>query len=135
MNPPALLGFQILLGISDTATGALLAMAPGVTLRLLRLAAPADALPFVSFVGAFVLAVGLSYLYGGYLTFRSDSQTKLEVVWLLTALMRASVAIFVVQQILAGTFGMGWVSIAAFDGACVVIQAVGLRRGWLACAA
>jgi hypothetical protein len=134
MTISALLVYQVLLGVSDTATGALLAMVPGATLHLMHLEAPADALPFVSFIGSFVLAIGLSYLYGGYLTFRADAQAELEVVWLITALVRASVAIFVLQQILVGVFRIDWLTVAAFDGICVIIQAIGLRRGWLACA-
>jgi hypothetical protein len=29
----------------------------------------------------------------------------------------------------------GWLSVAVTDGACVLIQAIGLRKGWLAHAA
>ena len=46
-------------------------------------------------MGAFVLAVGLSYLYGGLLMGRGGSRSRLEAVWLLTAIMRSSVAVFV----------------------------------------
>jgi hypothetical protein len=49
--------------------------------------------------------------------------------------MRASVAVFVTAQILAGTLETGWITVAAADGACVLIQAIGLRKGWLANAA
>jgi hypothetical protein len=55
-----------------------------------------------------------------------------EAVWLLTAITRASVAIFVVTQILAQTLEAGWLSVAISDSACVLIQAIGLRKGWLA---
>ena len=53
------------------------------------------------------------------------------VVWLLTAFTRASVAIFIAAQILAHTLEAGWLTVAISDGACVLIQAIGLRRGWL----
>jgi hypothetical protein len=46
-------------------------------------------------------------------------------------MIRASVAIFVVTQILAHTLEAGWLSVAISDGACVLIQSMGLRKGWL----
>ena len=132
MNRPILIGYQLLIGFSDTFTGALLIIAPQLTLRLMGLHTPADALPFLSFVGAFVYAVGLTCLYGGWVIVRRGSPCKVEAVWLLTALTRASVAIFIVTQVLAHTLEAGWLSVALFDGACVLIQAIGLRRGWVA---
>jgi hypothetical protein len=132
MSRPILIGYQLLIGFSDAMTGALLIIAPVFALGLMRLRAPADALPFVSFIGAFVLSVGLACLYGAFVIARRGSPCKLQVVWLLTAITRASVAIFVVGQILAHTLGAGWLSVVLSDGACVMIQAIGLRKGWLA---
>lgn len=132
MNRPILFGYQLLIGLSDTLTGALLVVAPEFALRLMGLHAPADALPYLSFIGAFVLSIGLACLYGALVVVRRGSPCKLEVVWLLTALTRASVALFVGGQILANTLETGWVSVALFDGACALIQAIGLRKGWLA---
>jgi hypothetical protein len=45
------------------------------------------------------------------------------------------VAIFVATQILAHTLEAGWLTVAISDGACVLIQAIGLRKGWLVYAA
>jgi hypothetical protein len=135
MNRPILLAYQLLIGLSDTCTGVLLIVAPAFTLKLMHLNVPSDALPYLSFIGAFVLPVGLSCLYGALLTWRRGSKSKLDIVWLLTAFMRASVAVFVTAQILAGTLETGWITVAAADGACVLIQAIGLRKGWLANAA
>jgi len=127
-----LIAYQILIGLSDTFTGALLVIAPVFTLRLMGLQAPADALPYLSFIGAFVLSVGLACLYGARVMILRGSPCQLETVWLLTAITRASVAIFVVVQVLAHTLPAGWLTVAVPDGACVLIQAVGLRKGWLA---
>jgi hypothetical protein len=132
MKRSVLIGYQLIIGLSDTFTGALLIIAPQFTLGLMRLHVPADALPFVSFIGAFVFSVGLACLYGAVAMARRASPCKLEVVWLLTAITRASVAIFVVTQILAQTLEVGWLTVAITDGACVLIQAIGLRKGWLA---
>lgn len=131
MNGSLLLVYQVLAGCCDASTGALLLMAPALTLRMMLLRAPDDALTYVSFIGAFVLATGIAYLYGAYLVIRERCATKLEVLWLLTAFTRASVAIFVMGQVLTGALPMGWLTVAAADGVCVLIQATGLRKGWL----
>ena len=126
-----LLAYQLIAGVSDASTGALLIAAPVFTIRMMGMSVPRDATPFLSFIGAFVLAVGLSYLYGALLVRRSGAAPRLEAVWLLTALIRSSVAIFILAAVLNGTLPAGWLTIAVFDGICVVIQARGLRRGWL----
>ena len=126
-----LLAYQLIAGVSDTFTGALLIAAPVFTIRMMGLSVPYDATPFLSFIGAFVLAVGLSYLYGALLVHRSSGIPRLEAVWLLTAIIRSSVAIFVLAAVLNGSLSPGWLTIAIFDGICVLIQARGLRRGWL----
>ena len=132
MSRPVLIVYQLLIGLSDAITGALLIAAPEFTLGMMRLHAPDNALVYLSFIGAFVISVGLSCLYGAYLMIRRENSCRLEIVWLLTATIRASVAIFVLTQILAHTLEAGWLTVAIAAGACVLIQAIGLRRGWLA---
>jgi hypothetical protein len=132
MRRPILIAYQLLIGLSDTFAGALLMIAPVFTLGLMRLHAPADAMPYLSFVGSFVLSVGLSCIYGAWLMTLRRSPCRLEMVWLLTAITRASVAIFVGAQLLEHTLELGWITVAVFDGACVLFQAIGLRKGWLA---
>lgn len=131
MNRRILIGYQLLISLSDAITGALLIAAPEFSLGMMRLHAPDNALVYLSFIGAFVLSVGLSCLYGAYLVIRQGDSCRLEVVWLLTAIVRASVAIFVITQIIGHTLEMGWLTIAITDGACVLIQTIGLRKGWL----
>ena len=135
MSRPILLTYQLLTGFSDSMTGALLILAPAFTLSLMRLHVPSDALPFLSFIGAFVLSVGLACFYGAIVIWFRADRSRIEMVWLLTAFTRSCVAIFLFQQVLAGVLESGWLTVAASDGACVVIQAVGMRRGWLAHAA
>ena len=131
MKDLVLLAYQLIAGVSDASTGALLIAAPVFTVRMMGLSVPRDATPFLSFIGAFVLAVGLSYLYGALLIDRTGAVPRLEAVWLLTAIIRSSVAIFILAAVLNGTLPAGWLTIAVFDGICVLIQARGLRRGWL----
>jgi hypothetical protein len=131
MNRTVLLGYQLATGLSDTVTGALLMIAPELTLRLMMLHVANDSIPFLSFIGAFVLSVGLACLYGGLIVTRGEFATRLGVVWLLTAITRGSVAMFVIAAVAAGRLETGWLTVAACDGVCVLIQATGLRRGWL----
>jgi len=131
MKRLVLIAYQMLTGLSDTATGVLLIAAPAFALRMMGLHAPVDALPFLSFVGAFVLSVGLCCLYGGYLAICGGCAGKLSAVWLLTAIVRSSVAIFVVTQVISGALDAGWAKVAVFDAGCALIQGIGLRKGWL----
>lgn len=126
-----LLSYQLVAGFSDASTGALLIAAPLFTLRMMGLAVPADATPFLSFIGAFVFAVGLAYLYGALLVRRTSGVPRLEAVWIMTAIIRSSVAIFIVASVLNRSLAPGWLTIAIFDGICALIQARGLRQGWL----
>ena len=132
MKRPVLLGYQLITGFSDTSTGLLLILAPALTLRLMHLQAASGALPFLSYIGSFVLSVGLACLYGGLLATRAASSQKLEVVWVLTAITRAIVAIFLISSVLSGALESGWITVAAFDGVLALVQTFGLSRGWLA---
>lgn len=135
MSRTLLLVYQLLTGLSDTLTGALLMVAPALTLRMMFVGAPSDALVYVSFLGAFVFSVGLACLYGARLAYTGRLGRRFEMVWLLTAFTRASVAAFVTAQVVVGALEPGWLTVAVTDGAFVLIQAMGLRRRWLANAA
>lgn len=131
MNRPILTSYQSFIGISDSVTGVLLMASPQFTLHMMGLQAPEDALPYLSFIGAFVFSIGVACLYGAYLAFCDGCTRKLSTVWLLTAVTRASVAIFVTGNVLTGVLAPGWMTVAIMDAGCAVIQTVGLRRGWL----
>lgn len=132
MKRKLLVAYQLLTGLSDTSTGLLLITAPILTLRLMRLHVPApDALVYLSYIGTFVLSVGVACLYGARLAWGAESLQKLEVVWLLTAITRGVVALFVMVRVFEGSLESGWMTVAFSDGALAVLQAVGLARGWL----
>lgn len=130
MRRSLLLAYQWVTGLSDTMTGVLLCIAPELALRLMGLHGSSEMGPYVAFIGSFIFSIGLAGLYGVVL-FQYQSFERLEVVWLLTAFSRSAVAIYILKAILAGTLEPGWVCVAAFDGLCVVVQAIGLRRHWL----
>ncbi len=126
-----LLGYQVAAGGADALTGALLVAEPALALQWMGLRAPADAMPFIAYIGSFVLAVGLCYLYGAMLVWRCGCISKVETIWLLTAIVRISVAAFVFTSVLSRALDVGWSTVGVFDCACALIQAVGLRKGWL----
>jgi hypothetical protein len=127
-----LLIYQLLIGASDTATGILLIAAPALTLGLMHLDPPdSAALPYLAYIGAFVLSTGLACFYGARLTTRPLYAAKLEVVWVLTAITRTAVAIFVFTQVFTGNLETGWLTVALSDGIIALIQFTGLAQGWL----
>jgi hypothetical protein len=131
MKRSLLIAYQLLTGLSDTSTGMLLIGAPELTLRLMKLHAAPATLPFLSYIGVFVLSVGIACLYGGLLAATDSPPDRLEVVWLLTAITRGLVAVFVVVELARGALEPGWSSVAFTDGALALIQVIGLARGWL----
>ena len=130
MKQKLLTAYLMLAGLSDSVTGVMLLFTPLSTLRLMRLTEPADTLPFLSYIGAFVLSVGIACIYGAILTRRED-YPRLEVVWLLTAITRGLVAAFVTTRIITGDLQIGWASVAASDGLLALFQAIGMTKGWL----
>lgn len=130
MKRRVLIAYQGITGFSDSLTGILLLFVPQLTLRLMELHEPPDTFPFLSYIGAFVFSVGLACLYGALLA-RKGAIDRLEVVWLLTAITRGLVAVFVTIKIVSGDFTPGWASVAVSDGVFAALQFVGLARGWL----
>ena len=131
MKPRLIFWYQLLAAASDGGTGLLLVFAPALTLRLMRLFAPQDALVYLSYVGVFVLSTGLACLYGAWLARDPIDSARLETVWLLTAVTRVLVGIFVVAQIVNGSLAPGWIAVAITDALFALVQFTGLAKGWL----
>jgi hypothetical protein len=122
----------VLGGGADAATGLLLLAAPARVLALLGAPQPAASplatamLPW-RWVGVFVGAVGLAYLYP--LLPRWRNAARLRGVLEVTALLRAAVALFVTATLLASALPPGWWLVAATDAALAASQVALLRRG------
>jgi len=123
--------YQWLAGSCDTATGALLVFAPAWTLKLMGVQQLPQPVEFASFVGVFVLGVGLAYWYAARLPLNFKSAPRWQTVWALTALIRFLVAGFLTWQISFGRMEKAWITVAATDGALAVFQWTGLKCGWL----
>lgn len=114
-------------GAMDAITGLLLMMAPVLTLRIMGLQPIGEeAQVFLSWMGAFVFAVGASY----FLALRTRSPEQGEMIWTITALVRAVIAVFVVTKVAQGTLEPLWLSVAATDAAVAVVQGIGIQKQW-----
>lgn len=127
MTKTSILKFwSVAVGSMDGVTGLLLIFTPELVLRLLRIEALSpDAMIFLSWIGVFVMAVGLSY--GLALGKRRGAG---EAVWMFTALVRILVAVFLVIQITIGEMAPSWALVAFSDGLVAMVQMVILRKGW-----
>jgi hypothetical protein len=125
--------YQIVAGLTDTGTGVFLLFAPGWTLRLMGVSQLPQPIWYASYIGVFVLCVGLSY----FAILRSPlalstGATSWRTQWMVTALIRAAVAMFILIQIATGAMQPAWVAVALTDGMYAGIQIDGLRRNWIA---
>jgi Na+-driven multidrug efflux pump len=127
MNKTRFLKFwSLMVGAMDALTGLLLILAPGLVLRMLRIEIPSpDVLVFLSWIGVFVMAVGLSY--GFALRGRRSAG---ETVWMFTALVRMMVCVFLIIHMTLGDMALAWLPVALSDGLVAAVQFFILRKGW-----
>lgn len=118
--------WSVAVGAMDALTGLLLVTAPGSVLRLLGIEPPsADALVFLSWIGIFVMSVGLSYGLA-----LGNHRGRGEAVWAFTGLVRMLVAVFLAGRIIGGSLDAAWGVVALSDLSVAVVQLVVLRKGW-----
>lgn len=118
--------WSVAVGAMDAVTGLLLILVPELVLRLLRIDPPSpDAMVFLSWIGVFVMAVGLSY--GFALRGRRSAG---ETVWMFTALVRILVCVFLTTRITMGCIAPAWLVVAVSDGVVGLVQMMILRKGW-----
>lgn len=132
MKPNAIfVGFQATAGFCDTLTGILLILLPSFALQLMGVRQPIAEPIFVSFIGAFVLAVGLSYLLFILPPHNAYDLAAVRAAWLITGLVRLCVATFVLAACLARRLDPAWLTVAMVDYCVAAFQFVA-RRTWLA---
>ena len=118
-------GWSVAVGSMDAVTGLLLIVAPRQVLMMLGMAPPSpDALIFLSWIGVFVAAVGLSYAMA------LGKRERGEAVWGFTALVRIMVAVFLTFRIFDGTLAPAWAVVGISDGVVGLLQVMILRAGW-----
>ena len=124
--------YQYLAGLCDAGTGILLIAAPAFTLSLMGLSIVPQPDAFLRYIGVFVFAVGVTYLWTA-MRWPLDERFVLvwSTQWKITALVRMLVATFVVWQVVAGAIEPRWITVAFSDGLFAAIQIVGLANGWI----
>jgi hypothetical protein len=111
--------FALAAGLLDFGSGVGLALAPAKVLPLLRMPAPtAEALVYLRFVGAFVTAVGVSYLLALVL----GGIGRLCAVFEFTLVFRFATGIFVAIAVARDWLAFPWASVIATDFALIGIQ-------------
>lgn len=117
--------WSIAVGSMDALTGLLLIFFPVLVLKMLMIEPPSgDALVFLSWIGVFVMSVGLSY------GFALSRRGRGEAVWMFTSLVRIMVAVFLTVRILDGSLQKTWALVAVSDASVAVVQIAILRAGW-----
>lgn len=112
-------------GSMDALTGILLIFFPVLVLKMLKIEPPSqDALVFLSWIGVFVMSVGLSY------GLALGKRGRAEAVWVFTSMVRLLVAVFLTIRILDGSLQRAWALVALSDAVVALIQIAILRAGW-----
>lgn len=113
-------------GAMDLGTGAGLVLAPAWTLGWMQVAPPgAEALVFLRWVGAFVGAVGASYL----VALARGGAGRLREVLATTILFRIAAGGYCAAAVAGGALEPRWVVVAVTDLGLVAVQAWLLKRG------
>lgn len=126
MTPTRLARWLLLgAGMMDAATGLGLAFAPAATLALMGAMLPGgEALVFLRWVGAFVTAVGATYLWGWL-----HGRRLLRPVLELTLVFRLAAGVFSAVAIARGWLAPVWLSVPVTDLALVCVQVILLAKG------
>jgi len=102
-------------GLMDGLTGLLLMVSPVFTFRLMGISCPAECHLFVSYLGVFVFSVGVAHFLTGKFPEDAVARERWKTIWLITSIVRLSVAGFVSVRIALGHLEPAWSSVAATD--------------------
>ncbi len=113
-------------GSLDFCTGLALAIAPATTLRLMLITEPisAEAQIYLRFVGAFVAAVGSTYLYA----LARGELARLRAAFEFTLIFRLAAGLFTAIALIQGWLPLPWISVPITDFTLVVLQLHLLRH-------
>jgi len=119
------ISLSLCFGSMDSITGLLLIFVPSVVLKMLGIEEPENAyFVFLSWMGVFILGVGLSYFFA----LRNPSDGRL--IWKITALIRLLVAAFIGWKVMTNDLEMRWLLVASSDAMVAAFQCYGLRKNW-----
>ena len=117
--------WSLAVGTMDVLIGLLLVFFPALMLQMLKIEPPsADGLVFVSWIGVFVISVGLSY----GLAFGRRGHG--EAVWIFSSVVCLLSAVFLTTRILGESMPGSWTLVAVACALVALVQIVFLRAGW-----
>lgn len=117
--------WSLAVGAMDVLIGLLLVFFPVLVLRFLKIEAPsAEGLVFLSWVGVFVMSVGLSYVLA------MGRRGHGEAVWIFSSVASMLTAVFLTARILGESMAGGWTLVAAACALVALVQITLLRAGW-----
>jgi uncharacterized protein YjeT (DUF2065 family) len=119
-------------GALDFCTGLGLVVAPALLLRLMGMGETFGDMVYLRFVGAFVWAVGFSYLWALRRRQLTGDATLLRATLEITIIFRLAAGSFAAWAILRGWLMPAWASVPATDFFLAATQGWLLRRGALA---
>jgi len=125
------IAFTAFAGGLDTIAGLGFVFLPEATLAAMG-ADPemeADAF-FLSFVGVFVVSVGLGYLWALQRWLKRGDTAFLRAVWRLTILFRLASGTYCAVSLLNGDLDAGWLGVPLADFVFASLQIWLLRAGW-----
>lgn len=118
-------------GAADFCTGLGLVVKPLLTLSLMDVPPPGGDLVFLRFLGAFVGAVGFSYLWALWRKYRSGDPTLLRATLEITVLFRCAAGLVSTLLLARGWLAPAWISVPATDFLLAGAQIWLLRQGAL----
>jgi hypothetical protein len=88
---------------------------------------PAGSSPFIRFIGAFVLGVGVSYVLPFFREGRAQCDAALRSQLVTTGIIRLSIGLFTGGAIVTGTLVAPWISVTISDLALAALQGLIVR--------
>jgi hypothetical protein len=113
-------------GLMDALTGLGLVVSPSLTLGLMGLTTPPEPV-FVSYLGVFVFAVGMSHFLAGRFPNDERSRERWATTWRISALVRSCVALFVSFKLASGQLPLPWLTVAGTDATVALVLIFFLR--------
>lgn len=122
-------GLSFMAGALDFCTGLGFISAPALMLHLMGVKEVYGDLVYLRFVGAFVFAVGTSYLWAWRGWRLTGKGTLLRATLEITIIFRLAAGTFAAWAILRGWLVPAWASVTLVDFGLAMTQAWLLRRG------
>ncbi len=121
-------GMMLLAGLMDATTGALLLAAPMWTLKLMGITVLPQEPLFQQWIGAFVCAVGCSYLFPFLLPAGVARNQRAVGILTMATIVRIFIAGFSGFAIASGALEPAWLSVTFTDATLAGLQIMILRK-------